>query len=295
MSIRLERKWAVQLRKKSSVKSVYRWEDALIVIKIIKGNFNFFSRTGNTVLRENDFVVINRGELYNIEGFTEDASYLELIVNKEYLMHHGIDDRRIVIVCHSGKYALRHKAKYTQLEELLNHLVESLECDEGVLIERERHLLFGQFIACLCYRFDFIASGVAKKMFSEKIVERNRHLFESAFIQTGAMYDKNLLQISSSLNLSYAHLRKDIAERYGHGFTWFKYRVMVEEATKQMIMSNDSITRIASHVGFSDTKYLIKNFRQHYGLTPSEFRNEYANKNYVGLQCDCHPMKTIYF
>jgi two-component system response regulator YesN len=70
---------------------------------------------------------------------------------------------------------------------------------------------------------------------------------------------------------------------------------MVEEATKQMIMSNDSITRIASHVGFSDTKYLIKNFRQHYGLTPSEFRNEYANKNYVGLQCDCHPMKTIYF
>lgn len=295
MSIELERKWAVQLREKSSVNSVYRWEDALIVIKIVKGNFNFFSRTGNTMLRENDFAVINRGELYNIEGITRDASYIELIINKEYLTYHGIDDRHMVIVCHSAKYALRQREKYKQLGGLLNALIANLKSGDRTLIEGKGHSLFGQFIGCLYYKFDFIASGIAEKMFSEKIVERNRHLFESAFIQTGDMYDKNLLQISSFLNLSYAHMRKDIAERYGHGFTWFKYRLMVEEATKQMLTGNDSITRIASHVGFSDTKYLIKNFRKIYGLTPSEFRNEHVANNCQDLQAHCKPIQKIYF
>lgn len=270
----------VELTQKVYEANVYRWEAALIILKIVSGNIRVLSRCGESELGPNDFIVFNPSEFHFFE-VEESCTVIELKIEKSFLREIPSWKECMFILCNSSNYSNRFPAKYNMFCKFLDDIIQTISNDEMV---SPKHLWEQNLEVLLIYlfeQFDFISSGFAGKRFTHMIVERYRHLFGSALINGGAFYNLSLKEISESIGLSYAHLRKDCAGRYGHGFTWFKNRMMVEEASKKILTSKSSITAIASEVGFSDTKYMVKNFRSVYGCTPSEFRNRYLNTRVI--------------
>ena len=54
----------------------------------------------------------------------------------------------------------------------------------------------------------------------------------------------------------------------------FLIRYRITKAKELLSVSNMTIENIAASCGFYDTRAFSKSFRQHYGMSPKEYRNQ---------------------
>lgn len=71
---------------------------------------------------------------------------------------------------------------------------------------------------------------------------------------------------------SYRNLQRVFKSVYGETIGSYQTRLKVENAYKQLLYSNEVITRIAVKVGFADVQALRKAFKKRFGVPPSEAR-----------------------
>ena len=83
------------------------------------------------------------------------------------------------------------------------------------------------------------------------------------------------LQIAQHLNISLRHLHRLFAEQ-NHSVTQFIVNCRLErikQDLQNLALKDQSITEIALKWGFCDSAHLSKKFKQHYGMSPREYRS----------------------
>jgi len=78
--------------------------------------------------------------------------------------------------------------------------------------------------------------------------------------------------VSKHVNLSPARLRQLFKKDTGLSPIRYLKRLRMNSAAKLLQSSFLSIKEIASQAGFGDSSHFVRDFRTHYGLTPTEFR-----------------------
>ena len=73
----------------------------------------------------------------------------------------------------------------------------------------------------------------------------------------------------------------------------YKTKIRIEQAKKQLSLSDSSIKEVAQTLGFSDVQYFHKSFKKYTGMTPLQYKQEYAVKAYPidvsnAPSRDCH-------
>lgn len=56
----------------------------------------------------------------------------------------------------------------------------------------------------------------------------------------------------------------------------YKTKIRIEQAKKQLSLSDSSIKEVAQTLGFSDVQYFHKSFKKYTGMTPLQYKQEYA-------------------
>lgn len=265
---------------KSSIRIItkhpYHWNDAVTIVRIVKGVIKLRLRSQDYILKKNDFVIFNVGEIHHLEGLTEnlvivthiDASLCRMTI-KEF--------DGIFILCNSARYESLMPNKYKLIRKLHNNLIMSIYNSDIFTANEEIYQCGVSLLKYLHKEFDFISGGQSLNKHSKKIVKRYRTIYESAIMINGKFSKLTMKELAEYLDVSYSHLKKDIKVRYNHTYKWFKYAVMVEHACKLLLTTNDSIMHIGVICGFSDPKYLIKYFKIFYNCTPSRFRSIYRD------------------
>ena len=69
----------------------------------------------------------------------------------------------------------------------------------------------------------------------------------------------------------------------GNSLVYYINQTRVAAATVLLLDTNASITAIAEQVGYNDSKYFIRVFRQFKGVTPLMYRNAYYHK-YINIE-----------
>jgi YesN/AraC family two-component response regulator len=86
--------------------------------------------------------------------------------------------------------------------------------------------------------------------------------------------DLTLTALAKSLDLNPYHLSQVLNEGFGENFYKFINRYRVEESKRLLLnpaFSHYTLLAIASEAGFSSKTTFNKTFKEHTGLTPSEF------------------------
>jgi AraC family transcriptional regulator len=95
-----------------------------------------------------------------------------------------------------------------------------------------------------------------------------------AYIEQHLDQSLSLEEIAADLNLSVYHFGRLFKQSTGQSPYQYVLQQRVERA-KQLLMQPDlSITEVAIACGFSHAAHLAKHFRQHTGLTPTQFRQQ---------------------
>lgn len=86
------------------------------------------------------------------------------------------------------------------------------------------------------------------------------------------------MDCSRMANISYSYFSRVFKRLTGQNFNDYLNTARLNEAEKQLISTDKSITEIAFDCGFSDSCYFIARFKKRKGITPKQFRNEYRIK-----------------
>ncbi|QUI21528.1 AraC family transcriptional regulator [Vallitalea pronyensis] len=271
----------------------YHWDEAITIIKVLKGIIRIKIRGKEYRLVKEDFVIINIGEVHHIEAVSKpnlvsvtsmDASYCQQVIH---------DCDVILIQCNSAKYRDQFPSKYEKvnmyIDELLYHMARSNND-----INKEIHVCIIRLLEYLVDYFDFISMGIHPKKFSERIIKRNRMIYRDVFLGDSPQKKLSLKEIAQHFDVSYMHLRKDVIERYGCGYKALKFNAMMESAVKLLMTTDYTITHIGYVTGFSDPKYLIKYFKEYYQCTPSAFRRTYGKGKNRCIHYEEYPLHAHY-
>ncbi|WP_438448142.1 response regulator transcription factor [Gorillibacterium sp. sgz5001074] len=90
--------------------------------------------------------------------------------------------------------------------------------------------------------------------------------------------EASLQSIASHVYLNPSYLSKIYKSETGEGISDYLYRLRMEKAAYRLANSNEKIYEIALSLGYLKTSYFIKLFKEKYGVTPQEYRDQLLGK-----------------
>ncbi len=85
----------------------------------------------------------------------------------------------------------------------------------------------------------------------------------------------SLIDIATELRVSYDHFRKRFKTISGISPSVYRSRIQINQASKLLLETQISITKIAEQLGFCDVFHLSKRFKQATGFSPQQFRKRF--------------------
>lgn len=114
------------------------------------------------------------------------------------------------------------------------------------------------------------------------------------FISENLDRDLSLEEIAKAASFSMFHFHRIFKAAVGETIASFTRRLRLEWAANHLLSDQrDDITRIAMACGFSSSQNFAKAFRQHFGMTPSDYRKSKIG-NKVSNQGNAMSLQTTY-
>ena len=81
--------------------------------------------------------------------------------------------------------------------------------------------------------------------------------------------------VAQQLNVTPRHVNRLFQEMFGRSFAHTVSVIRMEYAKKYLRTTNDSLERIAMHVGLPSGKVLIRLFHEQEGMSPGDYRAKF--------------------
>lgn len=259
----------------------YHWHDALEIIQVLRGSVNISLGNDNLSLKENDIAIVNMNELHRLTQADSENEVLLISIDPNYYQSLLPDQGYLFLYCCSAYHQGRALEKY---EVLKNHISRLLKALSETSCQDNRDTILNHLqtmLAYLTYNFDFLRYGYGTVAFEEKQVARLKRIAEYIYHDRNFDSKSGLKHLAAEVDVSLYHLSHDIKSKFGFTFQELLFYSRIEQAAKLLLSSDRRIVDITWECKFSDPKYLIKYFKQCFGLTPSEFRKRYKADNQV--------------
>ena len=147
-------------------------------------------------------------------------------------------------------------AAYYDHEDFYQQVIVARMLDLLVLLTRQKKRDSEEHNRQLVQRSDLSA-----------ILSYIRHNFASATLQS----------VADEFGYSTSYLSRLIKKHTQHSFLDIIRDIKLKNAANYLIYSRLTIEKINEIIGYNDTSYFNKVFRQEYGMTPSQYRKRYAS------------------
>ena len=97
------------------------------------------------------------------------------------------------------------------------------------------------------------------------------------FISNHYKQDFSIEDLAAVVNLKQARFRRIFREACGMAPNEYVHQIRLQNAARLLVRFNWELSRIAEASGFHSNTYFCTSFRNHFHLTPEEFRKAYSN------------------
>lgn len=88
----------------------------------------------------------------------------------------------------------------------------------------------------------------------------------------------NLSSVAQKFGVSLAYVSECVRAQTGKTYKELLQKHRIEIAARQLRRTDWTIQRIITYVGYENTSYFYRLFRERYGCSPREYREQYANE-----------------
>nr|WP_304219529.1 helix-turn-helix domain-containing protein [Fredinandcohnia onubensis] len=238
-------------------------------ILVISGKLKIETSSRFYHLEENDLLVINRNQLYQVKG-DEDNRVMILTISDGFMDHHYADYRNQQFECYSREIDLGREEMIHAIRKLLaNVMISYYRQDECYRIEVKSHIC--QMLLILIRSFKEAGSVV------QKIDTEDQRLLQIIdFMERN--YDQmiTLDEVAQKYFLSKSYLSRYFKQKMGMGFSRYLTAIRLKRCLKDLLYTTDSISQIAMNNGFPNAKSFTTFFKEEHGMTPHAYRESHS-------------------
>ncbi|WP_066307046.1 helix-turn-helix domain-containing protein [Bacillus sp. FJAT-29814] len=247
---------------------IYQGIKILLVLDgeiIVETDYGFFH------LKENDLLVINRNELYQVKA-VKNNTVLSLGIPDSFISDYYKEYRHYHFHLYSQQMDRGKETIMAQMRKFLSELLLAY-CRKEEGSQLEVHILTCKILLTLIQRFkgtrpewNHIDSNDQRSQ--EMISYVNQHFDEPITLE----------DVAKHFYLSPSYFSRYFKQQFGIGFSRYVMNVRLEHSVKDLQYTKDSITYISMKNGFPNTKSFSTLFKEVYGETPHTFREKHAKE-----------------
>ena len=254
---------------------------------VYKGYCKIYIDDSEILLNEKDICILNLQARHSVEEIDLSCNIIYYImVNPDYFKstyfqlmyvqsHHVFDFFLESIANHKmiNNYILFNSNKNSTLETLTNQVIEESYHNYQYKNEMLNFILSAFFVE-LSRRYQEYIYTTSKKEIGDYTITEIIDYINSNY-KTVTLKD-----VANHFNYSSTYLSVLIKKYSGISFTEIVHTFRLQKFSQLLIETKYPVTELALDVGISNRTWLIKKFKERYGLTPSEFRQKYKLQQY---------------
>ncbi|OJG72067.1 hypothetical protein RV12_GL001039 [Enterococcus quebecensis] len=248
--------------------------DYFTLFLMLSGSMNVTVGEQEYTLNTDDLLVINPRQQYQVKS--EDKNLLlSLRISKTPPTTHFKENWLPYIDCSTTDAKVKDEEKFQQLREALVHLmVAYFKKNEETELEIYQYLFTVLKHLVKDFKKDVVPVPQIRMDLAD---DRMSPLLEE--IQRNYDQPISLESLAEKSGLSYYHLSRSFKKQVGVTFTEYLNQIRLMHAAESLVLTSQSVIKVALNNGFSTVKNFHQVFKKQYGVTPANFRKTYSLEN----------------
>ncbi|WP_105617715.1 AraC family transcriptional regulator [Vallitalea okinawensis] len=248
------------------------WHEEMELLYFTEGSALCKCNNKSFVVRSGDLIVVNCNELHSAINLSENVRYYCIILDPHIL------SSRIIDLCDS-KYINPIIDNTILFKNLISNDKEVSQCIETINSEyTQRQMGFELAIKSTLYRLfvllmrEHVDTILTDSQVKQRMKNMERFNKVLSYIEANFAIELTLESISEHAHMSKYHFCRMFKQMTGHTVSHYINSVRIQEADRLLITTDLSIGEIAFKVGFRDTSYFSRIYKQIKNISPTEKR-----------------------
>lgn len=247
------------------------WHYSTEVLYVIKGTVEVYINSVKYEIHGGQLEIINVDEVHHLHS-KEDNKVLIFHIDPYFFEKYYTDISNMFFYTKSSSLHSQASDEYDELRTYLSRVLCEIVQKQEDYDEEIEHILV-DLLYHLINNFNYLI--YEKEELKEDINQLQRYHSISKYIYNNYNNNITLQDIANKEFLSPQYISHEIKYATGYSFTDLINLTRVEESIKLLLDTDKTISEISEEVGFSHTRYLNKNFKLQYKVTPLQFRKKY--------------------
>lgn len=248
-----------------------RMNQGLVFIFVINGELIIETDSRFYTLKEQDLLLINRNQLYQVKGNPTNTVLL-LTISDSFMDQYYEEYRNSRFECFSQEVDMGREKMLNNIRKLIVKLmISNCRRDESYRIEVQNYLC--EILLNLIRGFKQKGSAFEKLDTNDYRLAQIIEYLERNYYQIITLED-----MAKRFHLSTSYLSRYFKQNTGMGFSRFLMNIRLRHSVKDLLYSNDTISQIAMKNGFANTKSFTSLFKESYGVTPHIYRENHSSE-----------------
>lgn len=247
--------------KNGNYKVSKHWHQSIEIFLVLEGKIDFYLNSIPYSLDKGQLILVNSNEIHSIDSPNPNFTIVLQIPMKN-LENYIQDD-------------------YIHFRSTLNEKDSGLiKLIETMYYEYEKKE-YGYSLKVLSDFYELLYTLVKKYKINEvdeKWLRNNKHLDRlssiTQYIKDNFNEELTLESVADTFGFAPTYLSRMFQKYASINYKTYLLNIRVDAGYKQLMNTNDSISEIAIHCGFSDSRSFAKAFQKRYGMLPSDYRKK---------------------
>lgn len=245
--------------------------DCLEIVFVLDGEADLLSSYDFFHLKKGDFTVINERDVHCIRSGKDNLiASLYIDLNEFSLRHEYV--KYLYFMCESFNVNSMQETYCPEMRRLItNVILEIIKADYDT--DRINGFL-QKIMALLIDKFDMVFYHNGRE-----IPENQLQRYYRIIREVEEHYDEKLEleDLAQREFIGTTYISQFWKKMTNMNFTEYLNSRRIEKAERMLLSTGKSINEISLNCGFSDPKYIYKNFKKWYGQTPSQHKKKYED------------------
>ncbi len=254
------------------------WHESLEVLYILHGHLEVYIQDNIRHLRDDDYIIINSGDIHSTLGSTGTVVYLLQLTSP--FLERCFSDYHTIRFEHTDDFLASAKTKAEFYD--FHQEIKTLLRDMGTLYSGKEDgysLAFQSYL----FRFLYLLNQTAKVRISpleKNKSDKNREQLSIITTYVSKHYKEKILlkDAADAVGLQQEYFCRFFKRYMGMTFVDYVNQVRLSYIYEDLMNTDYSIYTILEHRGFTNYKLFMKLFKEKYGCTPSQKRKSIFNK-----------------
>lgn len=266
----------IDLQTYSNTKELFRthWHEHFELIYMVKGELLLTCNAVTHKAKVGDLLILNPNDVHHLESITPDVDYYCILFDPTFLKSGVSDITDVTYITPIIANRILFQNKIDASSDIISTIRQIISTYQQKAVAYDL-IIKGQL-------FQLIAKLISKDTYhvltQHKQTKRQKHLYLIQqivdHIHKQYKQDMNYQDIASMFNVSYHHMLHIFKEYTGKTMVEYINALRIEKACQLLRSTDDTITTIATIVGYNDPNYFTRLFKKVKGHSPKKYKKE---------------------